>query len=347
MMLIFILTNLNNRFHIRVCVSCFVAAFLTSFKLPSYDEVAAQPSTPPPPYSSVFALQGGPTEGPSSSCPHYYHPRQPCSPYLGPSPKAVTSSQSSDNYTSCSCESCSLTSPSSTSFSVQVTDETDDSSRLSTPSEVGANDIVTPRSSPPTSRVLPDLIPAVAPDVISVQRSSSEGVSIPPSPLSLSLHSHAPNPTRLPLSPLVLLSSHPSGQSPPLDLLSAASSQKAKAEGPPQNETPSPYSRAEHEMYKEGDEEDDDEEDHFRHRRLTGDSGIEVCRCHVRRAGEEQQKGLSEKRGTDGGANMTRTMKSAERSCVSDDREEQHGGAPSSSWVTYRAGEAVLTLESS
>uniref|UniRef100_A0A2I4D6F6 Uncharacterized protein LOC106535359 isoform X2 n=2 Tax=Austrofundulus limnaeus TaxID=52670 RepID=A0A2I4D6F6_AUSLI len=326
--------------------------FLTSFKLPSYDEVAAQPSTPPPPYSSIFALQGGPTAGPSSSYPHHHHPRPPCPPYLGPgpSPSALTSSQSSDNYTSCSCESCSLTSPSSTSFSVQVTDETDDSSRLSTPSGAGGNSVVTPRSSPPASRALPDLIPAVVPDVISVQRRSSEGVSVPRPPLSLPLHSHAPNPSRLPLSPLVLISSHPSGQSHPLDLLSVAPSPKAKTESPPQDKTPSPCSRDKHDRDKEeeDEEEEDDEEDHFRHRRLTGDSGIEVCRCHVRRGGEEQQKGHSGKgRKEEGGANTTHPTKSAVRSCVSDDCEERRGGVPPPSRVTYRAGEAAVTLESS
>lgn len=47
-------------------------------------------------------------------------------------------------------------------------------------------------------------------------------------------------------------------------------------------------------------EEDGDEEDHFRHRRLTGDSGIEVCRCHVKREdreGEELQKRHFDRRG--------------------------------------------------
>uniref|UniRef100_W5M2W8 Si:ch73-290k24.6 n=1 Tax=Lepisosteus oculatus TaxID=7918 RepID=W5M2W8_LEPOC len=90
------------------------AGFLASFKLPSYEEVAARPNTPPPPYSTVFALQGG--------------------QYAQAGPSGMTSSQSSDNYTSCSCESCSASSPSSTSFSVQVTDETD-TSHASTPSE--------------------------------------------------------------------------------------------------------------------------------------------------------------------------------------------------------------------
>ncbi|XP_018551381.1 WW domain-binding protein 1 [Lates calcarifer] len=172
-------------------------SFLASFKLPSYEEVAAQPSTPPPPYSSIFALQGGTMGGPSSSFPHHHHHRHPpCPPYLGPGPSGLTSSQSSDNYTSCSCESCSLTSPSSTSFSVQVTDETYDSSHISTPSEAGGDCAIVPRvgaaftpmpSPPPPSQLPPDVIPAAAPDVIPVQRRSSngsEGVS-PPGSTSL------------------------------------------------------------------------------------------------------------------------------------------------------------------
>ncbi|TNM85889.1 hypothetical protein fugu_008160 [Takifugu bimaculatus] len=59
-------------------------SFLASFKLPSYEEVAAQPTTPPPPYSSVFALQGGSLGGPSSSYPHHHHHPHPCPPYLVP-----------------------------------------------------------------------------------------------------------------------------------------------------------------------------------------------------------------------------------------------------------------------
>uniref|UniRef100_A0A3P8TB20 Si:ch73-290k24.6 n=1 Tax=Amphiprion percula TaxID=161767 RepID=A0A3P8TB20_AMPPE len=143
-------------------------SFLASFKLPSYEEVAAQPSTPPPPYSSIFAL--------------------------------------SDNYTSCSCESCSLTSPSSTSFSVQVTDETYDSSRMSTPSEAGVDFVVMPRAL---------------------------------------------------FSPNVAVFVHCNNKE---------------------------------EQKKEEEEEDEEEEDHFRHRRLTGDSGIEVCRCHVKREGREEEE---------------------------------------------------------
>ncbi|XP_017289034.1 WW domain binding protein 1-like isoform X2 [Kryptolebias marmoratus] len=334
--------------------------FLTSLKLPSYEEVAAQPSTPPPPYSAIFALQGGPTAGPSSSYPYHHHHRQPCPPYLGPGPaagpvpgpSALTSSQSSDNYTSCSCESCSLTSPSSTSFSIQVTDETYDSSRVSTPSEAGGDFAVVPRPSPPSSQVPPDLIPAAAPDVIPVQRcSSGDGVSSPRPTLSLPLHPHPSNASRLPLSPLVLLSSHPSGRVHPLDPLGTAFVPTAKTESPPHDKTLSPRSQAkqEREEEEEGEEEEEDEEDeedHFRHRRLTGDSGIEVCRCHVRRGDEEPHKGHLEKgRKEEGGGRVDapRRAKGAARPCVPDDCEEP---SPSGA-VACRDGEVVVTVESS
>lgn len=45
------------------------SGFLASLKLPSYEEVAAQPSTPPPPYSSVFTTPRYP-QPPQSSDPH-------------------------------------------------------------------------------------------------------------------------------------------------------------------------------------------------------------------------------------------------------------------------------------
>ncbi|XP_066488437.1 WW domain-binding protein 1 isoform X2 [Tiliqua scincoides] len=67
---------------------------LASFKLPAYEEVAHRPTTPPPPYSTVL--------GASSS-------------RLGSSTLTLTGS--SENCTSCSCESSCLTSPSSTSLS--------------------------------------------------------------------------------------------------------------------------------------------------------------------------------------------------------------------------------------
>lgn len=67
---------------------------LASFKLPAYEEVAPRPTTPPPPYSA--ALGGSASR-------------------LGSSTLTLTGS--SENYTSCSCESSCLTSPSSTSLS--------------------------------------------------------------------------------------------------------------------------------------------------------------------------------------------------------------------------------------
>ncbi|XP_069023538.1 uncharacterized protein [Embiotoca jacksoni] len=374
-------------------------SFLASFKLPSYEEVAAQPSTPPPPYSSVFAVQGGTTAGPSSSYPHYHHHRHPCPPYLGPGPSGLTSSQSSDNYTSCSCESCSITSPSSTSFSVQVTDETYDSSHMSTPSEAGGDLAVMPRvgatftptpSLPPPSQVPPDVIPAATPDVIPVQRRSSncsEGFSPPALPLSLPLHSRPSHSSRLPLSPLVLLSSIPPGQVYPLvpyDPLGAMAVQKVKEDTSPLDLTARPTPPApkqalflsnealfvhcnnkeeqKREKEEQEDEEDDDDEDHFRHRRLTGDSGIEVCRCHVKRVErveEELQKGHFDKGGKEAvqegeradmlhsSVELSHRMKAAAQSPLLDDCVEQCGLVSSSSSIIHKKGEAIITLESS
>uniref|UniRef100_UPI0037E8B200 WW domain binding protein 1-like isoform X3 n=1 Tax=Semicossyphus pulcher TaxID=241346 RepID=UPI0037E8B200 len=375
-------------------------SFLASFKLPSYEEVAAQPCTPPPPYSSVFALQGGAMGGPSSSYLHHHHHRHPCPPYLGPGPglSGLTSSQSSDNYTSCSCESCSLTSPSSTSFSVQVTDETYDSSHISTPSEAGGDCAVMPRlganftptpSTPPPSQAPPDVIPAVTPDVVPVQRRSSHGsggVSPPAPPLSLSLHTRPSHPTRLPLSPLILLSSLSPGQVNPLvssDPLGAVVLQKVKEKeasycastpmttlSPPKPALLSSNvavfthcnnkEEQKQEKEEEEDEEEDDEEDHFRHRRLTGDSGIEVCRCHVKREEEEEvQKGLFGKGGKEAAKEAERAevlhdsvdcslrAKAAAQSPLLDDCAEQRGHVPSTSSVTRKTGEAVVAVETS
>ncbi|XP_060103221.1 WW domain-binding protein 1 [Heteronotia binoei] len=68
---------------------------LASFKLPAYEEVANRPTTPPPPYSAT--LFGGSASRLGSS--------------------TLTLTGSSENYTSCSCESSCLTSPSSSSLS--------------------------------------------------------------------------------------------------------------------------------------------------------------------------------------------------------------------------------------
>ncbi|XP_067354916.1 uncharacterized protein [Channa argus] len=374
-------------------------SFLASFKLPSYEEVAAQPSTPPPPYSSVFALQCGAMGGPSSSY-HHHHHRHPCPPYLGPGPSDLTSSQSSDNYTSCSCESCSLTSPSSTSFSVQVTDETYDSSHISTPSEPGGDCNIMPRvgatftatpSMPPTSQAPPDVIPAATPDIIPVQKCSSngsEGISPPAPPLSLPLYSRSSHPGRLPLSPLILLSSLPPGQVHalgPSDPLGAVAIHKEKEEessphGPNHMSTPSlpkqallssnvanfthSTSKEEHKQEKEveEEEEEDDEEDHFRHRRLTGDSGIEVCRCHVKREEQEEdkiQKGhISEGRkeaakgeeradSQHDSVDCSLRAKAAVQSPLRHDCTEQRGHISSSFGVIQKPSEPIITVESS
>ncbi|AWP05517.1 putative WW domain-binding protein 1 [Scophthalmus maximus] len=380
-------------------------SFLASFKLPSYEEVAAQPSTPPPPYSSVFALQAGTMGGPSTSFPHHHHHRNPCPPYLGPGPSGMTSSQSSDNYTSCSCESCSLTSPSSTSFSVQVTDETYDSSHLSTPSDAGGDSAFMPgmgatftlTPSPPIPLQLPPaVIPAATPDVIPVQRRSSHGSGgISPAALSLSLplRSHPPQPSRLPLSPLILSSSLPPGQirplvlSDPLGIIAVQKEKEGEAcpRGPTPRLTPSrpgqallssnvaPFAQCnskdeqKREREEEGDddddddeeEDDDDEEDHFRHRRLTGDSGIEVCRCHVKReqrAEEELQKGHLRRGGKEAArvdalrdsADCSLRAKASGQSPLSDDGTELSGRVSSSSTVIQKTGdEAAITLEAS
>ncbi|TNN61918.1 WW domain-binding protein 1 [Liparis tanakae] len=373
-------------------------SFLASFKLPSYEEVAAQPSTPPPPYSSVFALQGGAMGGPSSSYTHHHHHRHPCPPYLGPGPSGLTSSQSSDNYTSCSCESCSLTSPCSTSFSVQVTDETYDSSHISTPSEAGGDYAVvsrfganfTPTSSPtPSSQVAPDVIPATIPDVIPGQRRPSNGserVSSSAPPLSLQLHPRPSRPSRLPLSPLILLSCIPPGQVHPLmlsDPLGALAIQREKEEetsplaaaprsilSPPKqgvavfthcNNGEEQKREKEEEMEEEEDEEDD-EEDHFRHRRLTGDSGIEVCRCHVKREEQEEeelQKGRFGKGGKDAvkeeesadvlhdSVDCSLRAKAAAQSPLMDDCAEQRGHVSSPSGINQKMGVAVIAGKSS
>lgn len=167
---------------------------LASLKLPAYEEVAHRPSTPPPPYSTILAQLGAP------------HSR------LGSSP--LTLSPSSENFTSCSCESSCLTSPSSTSLSVQLTDETE-RSQASTPSEEGGSS------------------------------STGTGASweLPEEP--------AP---REPPPKQTLFSSN-------VDFFEADSHRSSDME-------------EEEEGAAQG-----DSGEHFRHRRLTGDSGIEVGRC--------------------------------------------------------------------
>nr|XP_020514039.1 flocculation protein FLO11-like [Labrus bergylta] len=105
-------------------------SFLASLKLPSYEEVAAQPSTPPPPYSSVFTTPRYP-QPPRTSDPHLLTQH---GPLLHQTLSDGPSSFSSDNSSSCSCDSCCPSSPCSSSLSAPVTYETD-TSHATTPSE--------------------------------------------------------------------------------------------------------------------------------------------------------------------------------------------------------------------
>ncbi|XP_041820707.1 mucin-5AC-like isoform X1 [Chelmon rostratus] len=105
-------------------------SFLASLKLPSYDEVAAQPSTPPPPYSSVFTTPRYP-QPPRATDPHLLTQH---GPLLHRPLSDGPSSLSSDNSSSCSCDSCCPSSPCSSSLSAPVTYETD-TSHATTPSE--------------------------------------------------------------------------------------------------------------------------------------------------------------------------------------------------------------------
>lgn len=251
---------------------------------------------------------------------------------------------------------------------------------------VGAYFTPTPSPTPP-SQVPPDVIPAAAPDVIPVQRRSpivSEGVSSSAPPLSLPLHSRPSHPSRLPLSPLVLLSSLPPGQVHPLvlsDPLGAVALQREKEEEPPiPRPSLSPPKQAlfssnvavfthrnnreeqKREKEEEEDEEDEEEEDHFRHRRLTGDSGIEVCRCHVKREEQEEEElqkghfGKGEKEAVKeeeraealhDSVDCSLRAKAAAQSPHLDDCAEQRGHVPSSSSVIQKKGEAIITVESS
>lgn len=94
-------------------------------------------------------------------------------------------------------------------------------------------------------------------------------------------------------------------------------------------------------------EEEDDEEDHFRHRRLTGDSGIEVCRCHVKREEQEEEGHFSkEGKGEErvdvlhDSMDCSLCAKVAVQSPVLDDCTQQRGHL-------QKTSEAVITVESS
>lgn len=153
----------------------------------------------------------------------------------------------------------------------------------------------------------------------------------------------------------MLLSSLPPGQALPLlsDPLGAATIMEEREEGPPPptaGRSPSNPKQAlfpahaaifkqctnregqKRDKEDEEEEDEDEEEDHFRHRRLTGDSGIEVCRCHVRRSEEERlQKGHPH--------DSTDVSRQDARPPHVDDGGEQR--------FIQKTGEAVMTAESS
>ncbi|XP_053714025.1 uncharacterized protein LOC128754990 isoform X1 [Synchiropus splendidus] len=304
-------------------------SFLSSLKLPSYEEVAAQPETPPPPYSSVFALRGGAVPDPCCSHPHHH-----CPPYLAPS--TLASSQSSDNFTSCSCDSCSLSSPCSTSFSVQVTDETCNSSHVSSPSPTGGDSAVFPSLAvcftsgrPSQPQVLCD-VRSASEFIPKTSYSGSREVSTTTPPLTLPLPPLNTSHHRLPLSPHVLLSALPGTQvqTPAFPDPLGALARKQK-EG-----TPSPPNQASYSsnmsvvlLGRNEYDEEDEEEDHFRHRCLTGDSGIEVCRCHVKRDAEKEAE------------------KENSRAAAAALSPGQHGFIPSTSSFSKRSSEAFVAVE--
>lgn len=112
---------------------------------------------------------------------------------------------------------------------------------------------------------------------------------------------------------------------------------------------------------EEEDDEDEDEEDHFRHRRLTGDSGIEVCRCHVKRGqqeDEEPKKGGFDKGGKDvvkegekadvlqDAVDCSQQKKVAAQSSSTGDCAEQRGHVSSPSSIIINRSEAIITVES-
>nr|XP_023654932.1 WW domain-binding protein 1-like isoform X1 [Paramormyrops kingsleyae] len=211
-------------------------SFLASFKLPSYEEVAARPNTPPPAYNTVFALQGAAAQ------------------YAHAGPSGMASSHSSDNYTSCSCESCSASSHCSTSFSVQVTDETD-TSNATTPSEMGDPcPLATDTGSPSAS-----LPPPTLSDPLGVLVEQEEDGGLEEEPPE---EQPSPKPT----------------QSPPRHALFSPNVDFFEPDG----------RASEADVEEEEEEAEEADEGHFRHRRLTGDSGIEVCRCQVESEDEEE-----------------------------------------------------------
>ncbi|XP_051946983.1 uncharacterized protein LOC127618527 [Xyrauchen texanus] len=314
-------------------------SFLASLKLPSYEEVAAQPRTPPPPYSSVSYVRGSAHPGPSH----------------------MLSSQSSDNYTSCSCDSCCPSSPCSSSpSSAQLTDETD-TSHASTPSlgepghahstaavthgetvsvpainehgqsptlsapEVleaelsgstpmdcnGNNPVITPskNSSDNASNttVICDASHANSTNnICAASANNSKNVRSNVSPTRKNITSLSrQNATTTSPSATGPLTSTPSPSSSSLQLflisdpLGVRSNQQnygTEREEPVQNAPFAPPRSARFSPAMEPERRDsavsdlDVDQTHLQQRRLTGDSGIEVCRCRIEQEEEDEDE---------------------------------------------------------
>ncbi|XP_016359898.1 uncharacterized protein LOC107702169 [Sinocyclocheilus anshuiensis] len=285
--------------------SMFDLSFLASLKLPSYEEVAAQPSTPPPPYSSVAYSRGSAHPGPSH----------------------MLSSQSSDNYTSCSCDSCCPSSPCSSSpSSAQLTDETD-TSHASTPSlsEPGhAHSVVMHTECVPmqplneggqsptrsTAEVVEAELPRAAlpassgsnKPVKNITSSTDNITEIVDASQTISTNNicdadniNSPNSKNItslchPTPPSSSSSLQLFSMSDPLGVRPEQQNNAAQKEEPVQ--APPPRTA----LFSPGDESEcrdsavsdlDVDQTHFQQRRLTGDSGIEVCRCRVEREEED------------------------------------------------------------
>ncbi|XP_067301555.1 uncharacterized protein si:ch73-290k24.6 [Pseudorasbora parva] len=281
--------------------SMFDLSFLASLKLPTYEEVAAQPSTPPPPYSSVAYPRGSAHPGPSH----------------------MLSSQSSDNYTSCSCDSCCPSSPCSSSpSSAQLTDETD-TSHASTPSlsEPGHAHSAVMHNAPlsesgqsPTLEAVGVELPSSAPldcngnnkPVNNLNTSSTDNVTeIADASQTISTNNicdanNANSPTSKNITSLCHPASILTSSSSSLHLFSIADPlgvcpepQREEPVAPPPQSPPRPALFSpdiEPERRDSAVSDLDVDQTHFQQRRLTGDSGIEVCRCQVEREEEDDEE---------------------------------------------------------
>ena len=107
---------------------------------------------------------------------------------------------------------------------------------------------------------------------------------------------------------------------------------------------------------KEEEEEEEENEDHFRHRRLTGDSGIEVCRCQVKRETEVDEEGdegkeegkKDEEEGEEAGflhdsVDCSLRAQAVVQSQLPNEQAMQCG--PTSSSVILRGRDSVITME--